>query len=300
MNKIFDKSKSALSTATDKIREEFDSGIKIVRDVVNGLPVIVSLERTEAAKQKYDEKHYFVIPFHLCEAGFTLHTMRSLPNSVPEINDLPKRRIFHFPNEHYEATLREHLLSSAKDLCYENNADKLNPLESLANDIDQLDSKLTYGMIIVGGVAAIFNPLVGVGIAAKAVLPSISGLLAKHTLRPLGERLSRNQVEKEAKNAEKAVLKQFSESSTLKVTNPILQELELTLRTNQDQHDPLTDPNLSIGSIPELDNESWRNLTERAVYHVYHEVVDNPKVHDAAKLGPEDIRWLKHLFVGLT
>jgi len=294
---IFERVKKVFGTASSKLAVEVESGIKIVKEVVNGLPIFVSLERLDDPKQEYDEKHYFVIPFHLCEAGFSLHTMRSLPSHVPEINDLPKRRIFHFPNEHYEATLRKYMVDSAKELAYENNPNKLSSLESLANDIDALDSKLTYGMLIVGGIAAIFNPLVGAGIAAKAIMPSVSGLLTKYGLRPVGEKFTQSQVEQQAREAEQNVLKQFSESNTLKVINPILQELEFSLRTNEKQHDPLMDPNLSNGSIPELPNESWRDLTERAIFHVYKEVVENSTQHTAAKLGPEDIRWLKLMFI---
>lgn len=295
---MFERIKKVFGIVSNKLAAELESGIKIVREVVNGLPIFVSLERLDDPEQAYDEKHYFVIPFHLCEAGFSLHTMRSLPSHVPEINDLPKRRIFHFPNEHYEATLRRYMVDSAKELAYENNPNKVSSLEGLANDIDALDSKLTYGMLIVGGIAALFNPLVGAGIAAKAITPSVSGMLTKYGLRPVGEKLTQSQLEQQAKEAEQNVLKQFSESNTLKVINPILQEIEFALRTNEKQHDPLMDPNLSNGSIPELPNESWRDLTERAVFHVYKEVVDNSSQHTAAQLGPEDIRWLKLMFIG--
>lgn len=260
--------------------------------------VLVSFERLKKANVAYDEKHYFVIPFHACETGFSLHTMRSLPAHVPEINDLPKRRIFHFPNEHYETTLRVHMVNTAKIIACDTQAQNISTLESLANDIDALDTKLTYGMLIVGGIAAIFNPLIGAGIAAKAVLPSVSGLLTNYGLRPLGEKSTQSQLKKQAKVAEQNVLKQFSEANTLRVINPILHQLEYALNTNEIEYDPLVDPNLSDGSIPELKDESWRKLTEKAVYHVYDEIVEDANKHKMAQLGPEDIRWLQLMFVG--
>lgn len=294
MKKKFEKSNKVFDTTASRLISEFDSGMKIV----NGVSIFASLERLDNPKQEFDEKHYFIIPFYLSETGFSLHIMRSLPSHVSEINALPKRRVFHFPNEHYEAILREYMVSSAKDLSYEKSAGKLSSLESLANEIDALDSKLTYGMLIIGGIAALFNPLVGAGIAAKAAMPSVSRLLTKYALRPVGKKLTQSHVQQQAKEAEQNVLKQFSESNTLKVTNPILQELEFALRTNERQHDPLIDPDLSSGSIPELGNDSWRELTERAVFHVYNEVVEDSSKHDAAKLGPEDVRWLKSMFAG--
>ena len=296
MKKYFEKGKSLFNSATDKFSSEFSSGLEVIKGAIGDLPVFMSLERSSTCDVMYDEKHYFVIPFKESRVGFSLHTMRYLPVSVPEINDLPKRRVFHFPTPHYEGCLREHLLSSARELATEQSDGRLNTLEKLADDIDGLDNKLTYGMLLVGGLAVIVNPVVGVGIAAKALLPSVTGLLTKYGIRPVGEKFSQSQLSKEIKEAELRVSKEFSESSTMKVVNPILQELEIALRTTAEEHDPLTDPNMASGSIPELNGEHWRDLTERAVYHVYKETYETPSKHKAASLGPEDIRWFDVLF----
>jgi hypothetical protein len=53
---------------------------------------------------------------------------------------------------------------------------------------------------------------------------------------------------------------------------------------------------MASGSIPELNGEHWRELTERAVYHVYKDTYESPEKHAAASLGPEDIRWFDVLF----
>ncbi len=171
---------------------------------MNGLPIFVSSEESSTYNTKYDEKHYFVIPYNLSEVGFSLHTMRCLPPSVP-------------------------------------------------------------------------------------------GLLNKHGLKPVGEKLSKNSIEKAAKEAEIHVNQQFSCSGTLKVVNPVPKELELALRTTEIEHDPLTDFNLSDGCIQELDGERWRELTEKAVWHIYIDILRDPGQYAVANLGPEDVRWLKTL-----
>lgn len=296
MKGFYRKTKNAVTSVSERVSTQVGQGVSFVNDVVDGIRVIASFERSDSYQVEYDEKHYFVIPFKLSETGFALHTMRCLPESALEINDLPKRRVFHFPNEHYESALREHLLRSSEDLVIENTSTRKSTLESLANDIDVLDNKLTYGMLLIGGLAAIFNPLIGAGIAVKAVTPGAVGLVNKYGLRPLGEKLTNSSVERSVKDAQTSVLKQFTESTTLKIINPILQELELALGTNQDQHDPLLDPNLSSGSIPELDGERWRDLTERAIWHVYGDVHRDTSMHEKASLGPEDIRWFNTLF----
>lgn len=289
---------SRISDSLDAIRAELDNTAALVKEKVGKLSVFVSLERGEQNAQQYDEKHYFVIPDFTSEAGYSLHTMRYLPNGVPEVNELPKRRIFHFPNEHYEGTLRQFMLDTARTMSLDAHHNDLSSLEKLANDIDALDTKLTYGMLAIGAIAAVFNPIIGAGIAMKAVLPGISGLLARHGLKPLGEKATKAQLEKRVREAEAHVLTQFSDSTTVKVINPILNELEFALRTTQEQHDPLYDPNLANASLPQLHSDHWRHLTETAVYHVYKGIINDTSLHAKARLGPEDLRWLKVLLAG--
>jgi hypothetical protein len=52
--------------------------------------------------------------------------------------------------------------------------------------------------------------------------------------------------------------------------------------------------------IPELESDEWRELTERALLHVYGEIISDPAQHNKAQLGPEDIRWLKVMFAGIV
>ena len=288
------KAASSDMTAIQTLKD----GIHVITDRIGTLPIFVSLEQSDQfdSQALFDEKHYFVVPFVQSETGFVLHTTRCLPEGVPELNDLPKRRIFHLPNEHYEASLREHMLRVLRENSTNNH--EVSSIEKLADAIDEFDKKLTYGMLIIGGIAVMFNPLIGAGIAAKAVLPSVGGLLNKFTLRPIGEKLSQRQLKKQIENTQNQVLSQFSHADTLKVTNPILRELELALRTTETQHDPLTDPNFANADIPQLNSTRWRQLTELAILHIYDDIYQNEALHQAAQLGPEDIRWLTVLFAG--
>jgi hypothetical protein len=280
------------------MKEFFDKGLTFVKDTINGLPVFSSREQSGRYRGvEYDEKHYFFIPYYLSEYNFAIHAMRCLPVGVPDVNTLPKRRVFHFPNNHSENELKEYMHGSTKELVLESNKNELNTLETLANDIDALDKKLTYGMLAVGGIAAVFNPLVGAGIAAKALLPGFASIVNKFGLRPAGKKLGQLKLDKDVKEAQDSITKDFEHSSTLRVINPILQELELALRTNEEEHDPLVDPNLAVGSILEIEHERWRLLTEKAICHVYQEAFYNSKLHQKARLGPEDIRWLNTMFL---
>ncbi len=297
MKDFLKKSLKAVRLAADKTTDELAVSYSIVKEKVNGLPIFVSIEKSNKfSGEQYDEKHYLVIPFELSDYKFALHTMRCLPNGVPEINNLPKRRIFHFPNEHSEEMLKGYMRQSAEEKVNDITHHNPSGLESLANQIDSLDKKLTYGMLLVGGLAAIVNPLLGVGIAAKALLPGVGSIINKYGLRPTGEKITEYQREKSIKEAEEHIEAEFESANTLQVINPILQELELTLRTTESQHDPLTGPSLANGSIPELDGDRWRELTEIAICHVYQEAYETPSLHKKANLGPENLRWLKMMF----
>ncbi|KZN49742.1 hypothetical protein [Pseudoalteromonas luteoviolacea] len=248
--------------------------------------------------KEFDEKHYFVIPFVQGQYGVALHTIRSLPPCIPEIKTLPKRRVFHFANEHAETLLSEILSQQAESLVRVKKAGQESQLDKLANDIDALDTKLTYGMFVVGGLSAFLNPAVGAAIAAKAALPSITGLVNRHGIRPLAEKYSQNYLEKEIQSAQEKVLEEFSEGDTIKLVNPMLSRLEKALQTSEQEYDPLLDEAFYGSNLGILEKDQWALLTVEALSHVYQEILDSPQLHNQACLGEEDIRWLTYLFDG--
>lgn len=270
----------------------------LIRGMINELPILTSIERTNKNSDVvYDEKHYFVVPYYLSDVKISLHAMRNLPVGVPEINQLPKRRVFHFPNEHAEYQVREILLDQGRNIVKSKVKDNTHTLEQLANDIDKLDTKLTYGLLLVGGVAAFVNPLVGVSIAAKAVLPGTVSIINKFGLRAIGEKFSQSKLKHNLHEAEKKILSEFEHATTVQVINPLLQELDLALMTDEMTHDPLLDFDMSSLNIPELDDLRWRELTESAIYHINKDCLEDVSMHHDANLGPEDIRWLSAILV---
>ncbi len=297
MKDLIKKGLESIQSNTDKALDEITSGYSLAKDKLNNLPIFTSIESSiQTQKTLYDEKHYFVVPYHLSEYQFALHTMRCLPDGVPPLNELEKRRVFHFANEHSEFMLKQYMQQSAMDIVHQQYQDNPNGLETLANNIDTLDKKITKGMLLAGGLTALINPVLGVGIAVKALTPGVSSLINSFALKPGGKKLQEHQLEKSLKEAQQSIQKQFEDTKTLKVVNPILKELEFALNTTEEQHDPLLDPNLGDGSITELDHDRWRSLTEIAICNVYKEAYNNPKVHKKAQLGPEDLRWLSVLF----
>lgn len=277
-----------------EIIEGMLSGVTVLKEKIAGVSIFASSSESGDVQQEYDEKHYFVVPYKLSDYGFSLHTQRCLPPDVPDINNLPKRRIFHFADDHAEFLLNHYLTENAKQVAGDQSENS--SLESLADGIDSLDKKMTYGMLLAGGALALINPVAGGGLALKALMPSVTGMINKKLIRPAGEKLTAyNKAQKQLEAAEH-IQKQFSDADTLKVINPYLQELQLALKTTESEHDPVTGFNLADGSLPEIEHNRWQRLTETAICDVYREAYNNPRMHSKASLGPEDIRWLKTLY----
>ena len=276
----------------NKLVREVDAGITLAREQINELPISVS--RASVARGKvedddagqYDEKHYFVVPFLMSPHGFALHTLRSLPDGVQDINDLPKRRVFHFARPGDEALLLTYMQEMAREMASD---DELPPnsLISLADSIDSLDKKLTYGMLLVGGLAAVVNPLLGAGIAAKALLPSVGGLASKYGLRPVADKLQQWRQDSQVQAAQEQVTGEFAAASTRKVINPLLAELACRAGA--------AEPRGAQDTAPEIMAPHWPLLTASAMGHVYQEMLADGKLPAQASLSVADIDWLRQL-----
>lgn len=275
----------------------FESGYGLAKRSVGAIPFFGSNEVSESYESdQVDEKHYFVLPYRMAKEGYSLYSMRCLPKGVPVINDLPKQRIFHLPQENVDR-LVEALLSEQAAQEFKTDPESASGfgkrLSSLADEIDNLDDKLFGGVLLIGGLVAFINPVAGATIAAKALVPSAGMLLSKFGLRAAGENLTDRAVKQEADKARETVLNEFRDSRTHSILNPILAELDLALSTDETQHDPLIEFDFQACEFGERDQQRMKQVTCRAVANAYSEILADPKQFEAASLGAEDVRWLK-------
>ena len=270
-----------------------------VQDVVGRLPLLGSAETSDHFDSQCDEKHYLVIPFRQSEAGHSLYVLRCLPEGVPPINDLPKRRVFHLPHPNGGPLLRQLLLEDAREKASETTDEGVgDSLNALADRIDQIEGKVFYGLLAIGGLVALANPLVGATIAAKSLIPSLGLELSRFGLKSAGEALQKRRVEGQVRAAEKEVRRQFSETKANSFVNPLLEQLEWALRTGGEEYRPLEDwtwqsDDESAATLAATDRERWGRLTKQAVVNVYRDVMQQPKQWAAASLGAEDVAWLR-------
>ncbi len=299
LSKWFQQAKEAGQSAFSKTTEVIGSGVGFVTETIGNTKIFGSTESSDSYdSEKTDEKHYFLIPDRLSEFGYSLYTMRCLPDGVPPINDLPKARFFHLPNDHALPTVEKILLTEAES---DAEAEESSPtsignrLHELADQVDRLDSKVFNGVLIIGGLVALINPIAGAAVAMKALLPSAGLILSKYGLKYAGETATNMEAQSRIKAAQKDVLQQFKESNTHSLANPILGQLDKALETEEEEYDPILDFDLESLDFGTQGKQRLLKLTCQAILNVYSETLKNKKTWKEASLGPEDIRFLELL-----
>jgi hypothetical protein len=168
-------------------------------------------------------------------------------------------------------------------------------LNDIADQIDRLDGKLFNGVLLIGGLVALVNPLAGAAVAMKALIPSVGLLLSKYGLQYAGDAANSREMANRIRAAEKDVLQQFRHSGTESIVNPLLSQLDRALETSEYEYEPILDFDADVISFGERDRDRLFRLTCQAISNTYEDVVANRSSWELAKLGPEDVRYLKLL-----
>ena len=202
----------------------------------------------------------------------------------------------HLPNEHATATVEHIIAADARQ-----KAETASPcstaigsrLNELADQIDRLDGKVFNGVLLIGGLVALINPLAGAAVAMKALIPSMGLILSKYGLKYAGDTATGMQTASRIKKAENDVLRQFRDANTSSLVNPLLSQLDRALETNESEYDPILTFDSNEISFGDQDRDRLLTLTYQAIANTYDDMIDAPDLWDSAQLGPEDIRFLK-------
>lgn len=299
-NKVRDWLQSSASAGFQTVIEGFSlagTGVGYVTQFVGSLRLFGSTSLAQA-DAKFDERHYFLVPDRLAVDGFSLYVTRLLPKGVPPINDLPKRRVLHLPNLDSRAMLQSIVVRQAKaDAIETGSTDKRwgDHATDMADAIDKMDQKAFGGILLIGSLVAIFNPIAGATIAAKALVPSLGMWASTYGLRIVGEKLNQAELQRRAQQAESDVLKQFQGSDTIERVNPVLEILEIAVRTNESQYDPMLKFHELISATIDEDDRVRIALASQAVLNVYESTLENKNLTASAGLESEDLRFIQLL-----
>ena len=297
LRKIFERAAELQRQSVAAAADYLSASYSYVSESIGGLWVFGSNEcLASTEEQAFDEKHYFVVPMRSSATDYSLYSMRCLPEGVGPVNDLPKRRVLHVPSEAAVEVLEELLANQARTEASEvaksdgSMGDRLN---NLADQIDRLDHQVFSGILAIGGLVALINPVAGAAIAAKALAPSAAMLLSKFGLRAVGDKLEERSVAKQVRDAEKQVLRQFRATPAVQLVNPVLEALDRALETDETVFDPLLEIDFHELQFGRPDRQRMLHLTFLAVSNVYEETLADPNSWSQRQLGDEDVRWLQ-------
>lgn len=229
-----------------------DSGMKSVSELWKGVSVFGSIRALSTEDTDRDETHYLLIPVLSDPIQYAIYIKRVLPSGVGAQNSLPKARVFHLPEASAKDLLEQELVSKLiveRQIGQGGESDMADLLEKLADDLDRQTEKVSGGLLLIGGVVAVFNPLVGVGIAAKALLPSMGAKASKAGAGYVGEKLRSWQRSKDHVSTKKQVEKEVKKLKPEVFENPLIRSLDIIAMEHDDPIDPFLESSYSVDAF---------------------------------------------------
>lgn len=269
------------------------SGIRSVMEVVRGIPIFGSLSAMNHEVPDRDETHYLLVP-KLDGNGFSIFRKRVLPAGVGAENRLPKARIFHVPDASSKGVMERELskvLAQEAPVMRGAGDEVADLLDRVADEIDRETPRVSGGLLIIGGVVALVNPLVGIGIAAKSLLPSLGSSVARAgsdfvvgKLRDWGRKRDEARRLTEAAREVKRLKPEVFE-------NPVLRALDLVI--SQPDHAP--DPFLDVRTWP----DAFPHLRHYAVTREAFSEVFTRADLEQTRLGDTQRAWVREMMTPL-
>ena len=269
MNQHLEHLAKGASDVTSFARALGESGLRSASDLFKGVQLFGALNASEEEGLEFDETHYFLVPVIGSNVGSAIYTKRILPLGYGASNSLPKKRVFHVPDATVKELLERELVANLVEQRHDEesaHSEVADRLEALANKIDCETNKVTGGLVLIGGVVAIANPLLGVGIAAKALLPSLSAKVSKMGVDLVGAKLRDFKKSKIRAKVEKGACKEVRKMKPELFVNPILKSLDaIALQPNSD-FDPAMERENDADSF---EHARYYQATSEAVCEVY-------------------------------
>ncbi len=270
MNEFLEKLVARASSGVEYGKVLTESGVKSVREMVGKVNLFGALAANSTKEVEFDETHYVLVPM-LGEGGHAVYTKRVLPEGVGGENDLPKRRVFHVPSlkgqDIIEQELVRQLMGERFDP-HQAGSDFADRMDEVADRIDRETARISGGLILIGGVVAVANPLLGVGIAAKALFPSVTGVVTKSGMGYLSGKIRGFRKRSHESTLEKVAKKEVKRLKPEIFENGILHLLAEVVTGTDSKIDPALDRRAWVDSFESV---YLYDLTLEAIREVYEE-----------------------------
>ncbi len=252
-----------------------ESGLRSVSEVFRGTKIFGALSASSVENVDYDETHYVLVPLLGMERNYAIYTKRVLPPGIGVTNSLPKARIFHVPDETGKELLEQELAASIvldKEKDHVGSSELADTLEKLADKIDRETNKMSGGLLLIGGLVAVVNPLMGLSLVAKGLLPSVGAKASKVGAEYLGNKLRDWKKSSAMSRLQKDVSKEVQNLKPQIYSNPIVRSLEAIATNPSADFDPVFDRR---NWIDEFQPTYYYVVTLEAIREVYKDVWDS-------------------------
>lgn len=284
MKKIWDPVVQSVTDLQKTAGRLLDSGIKFFRTHIGSIPLFTSGTVFEGGDR--DETHYLLVPTLQEEENYTLYRIPSLPNGVGPVNDLPKAQVFHLPASGSEEMLIGLLTKELKGAHLET-IDSSSPLadrlQMIADEIDQQSESVSGGLIMIGSAIVMANPLLGIGIAAGSLIPSLGSKLTTHGIEQAFGWLKGRREKTAESEAETVARREVKKLKTETRQHRLLSLLGKTLHDQTGEFDPMIE---SPSLWDEPTHLADMKLGIEAITAVY---------QNRHHLSPTLLTWIDHL-----
>lgn len=296
----FESIQSALRDGAARTQRALEGGASFVRSSWGKLPFVSSVEAApQHDRVERDETHYFLVPTPFATEGYALHCARRIPEGFATANDLPRLRVFHLPGPGADRVLESLVIQATQQKRSPSEDDSESSvvarLEWVADEIDRQSTKVTGGLLLIGGVVALANPLIGAGIAAKALLPSIGSILSRGALKTASRKILRWQDDRREKQRTREAEREIQSIPVVSIVNPLLATLERALLTDRAEFDPILEADFDDVAVEGWNQAEVLRLSARSIVDVYDASETDEPIAPGRRLGAEDKEWIEVL-----
>ncbi len=270
---------------------------KLSSAITNRLPtelveqVSLAFGFDDGTPQAVDRTYYCMVPQPQAPTGFTLHTVRHLPVGLAAADACKQERVFLLPSHEALATLRELFNEQTRPTVTETtNPDIVTEfLQRTADQIDEGQMTVTKGLLLVGGVVALFNPITGIGLLASSLVPKIGGDAVTAGIRTMGGRVNEFVRNRSAEKADADAEKEYEAALPTVCTSPLLMRL-LAMFAGDEQ----VDADDARAVLLEVDDRN-RNIVVQAIAHIYEPIIKDGAHPITENLSRDHRAWLSKL-----
>lgn len=192
--------------------------------------------------------HYFCMPDPKNIGSFVIITKREVSEGV-DPSSLPLKRVFHAHSEDVIEDIRKSMIEMDKKQSiekHEKDAYSGDSLVNIANHIDKANENISTTVLLAGAATCIINPILGVSIISKTLIPSIGAKVASELLQGSGNSINKWSKERTEEKAQKEIAKNLKKAEPVIEPNLILYKINTglndrtynpMLETTDDEHD---------------------------------------------------------------